>query len=138
MRCLLVEDEFTSRKILQKILMEFGECDVAVDGREASEAFSRALEDGAAYDVVFLDIMLPHMEGQEVLRSLRDIERRRGVEIGSGAHVIMTTALNDASNVLQAFRTGCESYLVKPIDRDKVTAELRKLGLLSKGQEASA
>lgn len=137
MRCLLVEDEFTSRRILQKMLSELGECDVAVDGVEAKDAFKRALEDGTPYDVVFLDIMLPGLEGQEVLKELRALENARQVPIGSGTRVIMTTSLADAGNVMKAFRSGCESYLVKPVDREKVYAELRKLGLLADEQVAA-
>ena len=130
MRCLIVEDEFTSRRVLQRILSELGECDVAVDGVEAQEAFRMALEMEMPYDVVFLDIMLPGMQGQDVLKGIRDKENACGIELGRGARVIMTTSLNDAGNVMSAFRSGCESYLVKPIEKDKVVAELRKLGVL--------
>ena len=129
MRCLIVEDEFTSRRILQRILSEFGSCEVAVSGTEAAEAFRTALDEGSPYDVVFLDIMLPGLEGQDVLKSIRDMEAARGVGMGAGARVIMTTSLNDASNVMKAFRSGCESYLVKPIEREKLMDELRKLGV---------
>ncbi|MDD9942510.1 MAG: response regulator [Myxococcales bacterium] len=131
MRCLIVEDEFTSRRILQRILQDFGEADVAVDGGEAEDAFCLALDEKAPYDAVFLDIMLPGMDGQQVLEALRRAEAQRGYDVGTGAKVIMTTSLSDATNVMRAFRGGCESYLVKPIERDKVVEELTKLGLLN-------
>lgn len=130
MHFLVVEDEFTSRRILQRILSEHGDSDVAVDGSEAQHAFAIALEEGTPYDAVFLDIMLPGMDGQEVLASLRKLEEQHGVGVGAGVKVIMTTSLSDAKNVMQAFRSGCESYLVKPIDREKVVGELVKLGVL--------
>ena len=42
----------------------------------------------------------------------------------------MTTALGDANNVLGAFRVGCEGYLVKPVAKDKLIAEIRRLGVI--------
>ena len=130
MRCLIVEDEFTSRRILQRIMTDYGEADVAVDGGEAGDAFCLALDEGSPYDVVFLDIMLPGMNGQQVLEAIRRAESERGFEVGTGTKIIMTTSLSDATNVMRAFRGGCESYLVKPIERDKVVEALTKLGLL--------
>lgn len=129
MRSLIVEDEFTSRKILQCILQAYGECDVAVDGDEATSAFHDALERDMAYDLVCLDIMLPKSNGHEVLETLRDMEEARGIPVGKGVKVIMTTSLSDGKTVMAAFNGGCEAYLVKPVDRDKVTNELRKLSL---------
>lgn len=128
MRCLIVEDEFTSRRILQRILSEFGHCDVAVDGEEACDAYRMAVLEGERYDVVFLDIMLPGIAGQEVLKKIRDIEAECAIDMGAGARVIMMTSLSDAGNVMRAFRSGCESYLIKPVDRGKLIDELRKLG----------
>lgn len=131
MRFLIVEDEFTSRRILQRLLSEFGQCDVAVSGDEAISAFGLALDEDSPYDLVCLDIMLPGMQGQDVLRALREAERAKGIGLGAGTKVMMTTSLNDAQNVMKAFRGGCEAYLVKPVSRDKVVAELGKLGITS-------
>ena len=59
MKILIVDDDFTSRKILLKYLAEYGQCDVAVDGEEAVEVFKLALNEWEAYDLVCLDIMMP-------------------------------------------------------------------------------
>ena len=128
MRCLVVEDEFTSRRILQRLLSEYGECDIAVDGDEALDAYRLALENGEPYDLVSLDIMLPGTQGQEVLTALREMEAQRGIGLGEGARVMMTTSLSDAKNVIRAFRNGCEAYLVKPVDKAKLLDVLGKLG----------
>lgn len=130
MKSLVVEDEFVARRILQHFLSTHGECDVAANGREALEAFASALNEHRPYDLVCLDLMLPEIDGQEVLREIRELESTHGVAIGEGAKVIMTTSLNDRRNVINAFKSGCESYLVKPIDKTKVAGELQKLGLL--------
>lgn len=130
MRILIVEDDFVGRKVMLKLLSEYGECDVAVDGLEAVKAFELAWEAGAPYDVLFLDIMMPNMTGHEALKIIRDMERERGVSAVREVKVIMTSALDDVRNVTQSFfQGGASAYLVKPIERRKIIEELRKLGL---------
>ena len=128
MRCLIVEDEFTSRRILQRILAGFADCDMAVNGAEAVEALKIAQDEGDGYALVCLDIMLPDMSGQDVLEVLRELESTRGVDAGHGAKVIVTTSLKDKKNIMKAFRGGAESYLVKPIRKDDLLEQLEKLG----------
>ena len=67
MRILLAEDNFVTRKLMVAILSQYGECDVAVDGMEAVDAFLMALEDGKPYDLICLDIMMPVMDGFQAL-----------------------------------------------------------------------
>ena len=132
MRCLVVEDEFTSRLILQRILSTHGECHVAVDGHEAIEAFEMALEADVPYDLVLLDILLPSLDGHSVLARIRELEAARGIALGRGAKVVMISGLEDKKTVFTAFRSGCESYLVKPVNKEKVLRELSKLGLVDR------
>lgn len=130
MRSLVVEDEFISRRILQRLLAELGNCDVAVNGQEAMDAFSAALDEGEPYRLVCLDIMLPNMNGQEVLERFRAIEAERDVSADTRSHVVMTTSLDESKEVLGAFKRGAEAYLVKPIERGKLFRQLGKLGLV--------
>lgn len=74
MRILLAEDDFVTRKFMMNFLSSYGECDAAVDGMEAVDAYLMALEDGEPYDLACLDIMMPVMDGYQVLRSIRDLE----------------------------------------------------------------
>jgi two-component system chemotaxis response regulator CheY len=131
MRILIVEDDFVGRKVMHQLLLEYGECDVAVDGVEAVKAFDLAWEAKQPYDVMFLDIMMPNMSGHEALKIIRDKEKERGVTPQKEVRVIMTSALDDVKNVTQSFfQGGASAYLVKPIERRKVIEELRKLGLV--------
>jgi two-component system chemotaxis response regulator CheY len=131
MRILIVEDDFVGRKLLQRLLMEYGDCDVAVDGVEAVEAFDLAWSAGQPYDVMFLDIMMPNMSGHEALQLIREKESERGISSSREVKVVMTSALDDLKSVTQSFfQGGASAYLVKPIDRDKVVEELHKLGLV--------
>lgn len=130
MRCLIVEDDFGSRRLLQALLREYGAIDVVVDGREAIEAFRLAWEENNPYDVVFLDIMMPNLDGQEALRRIRATEGEIGIPERDRVKVIMTTALGDPENVVEAFyKGGANGYVVKPIERQVLVSELEKLGL---------
>lgn len=130
MRVLIVDDDFDSRRLLQKIIYPYGYSDVAVDGEEAVEAFRRALGDGEAYDLICLDIMMPNMDGQQALREIRDIEKEEGVAKDKAVKVIMVSALDDSKELHDAFFLGeATSYLVKPIRKQTLLEEMKNLGL---------
>ena len=131
MKTLIVEDDFTNRLLLQELLKSYGLCHVAVDGKEGADAALLALDAGEPYDLICLDIMMPEMDGQEALREIRDNEEARGVLSTKGSKIIMTTALGDVKSVNAAFTSLCDGYLTKPINKEKLVEELRKLKLVS-------
>lgn len=131
MKTLIVEDDFTSRLFLQEMLKKFGPVDIAVNGKESVDAVHASLASGAHYDLILLDIMMPEMNGQEALRHLRKAEETAGLIVGRGAKVIMTTALSDKDNIMEAFRREADGYMVKPVDKNKLLEKLRELGLLA-------
>jgi two-component system chemotaxis response regulator CheY len=130
LKVLIVEDDFTSRVLLQEVMSQYGMCHIATNGIEAVVAFRHALETGNPYHVVFLDIMMPEMDGQETLRQIRGIEEEHGILVGKGTRVIMATAHTDSKNIMESFNEMCDAYLVKPIHVDKLNKELKSLGLL--------
>ncbi|MBQ1688060.1 MAG: response regulator [Lachnospiraceae bacterium] len=130
MKILIAEDDFASRKFMLRFLSKFGECDVTVDGMEAVDAFTMALDADEGYDLVCLDIMMPELDGYQALKQIRDYEKEKGISEEDGAKIIMTTALNEGRNVTKAFELGCVAYAGKPIDQDKFENVLRKLNLI--------
>jgi two-component system, chemotaxis family, chemotaxis protein CheY len=130
MKCLIVEDDAASCKLLQTFLAEYADCSVASNGREAVEAFEGALYNGP-FDLICLDIMMPDMGGREALTEIRKIEAEHGIGGLDGVKVIMTTALDDSTNIFGSFREGCEAYVVKPVRKDNLMAEIEKLGLFT-------
>ena len=130
MRILIVEDDPGSRQILQHILSPYGHCDFAEDGLAAVAAFEQAHAENRPYELICLDLLMPHMNGQEALKRIREIETAKSIEGLSRVKIVITTALDSSENVLTAFREGCEAYFVKPYRKDKLLAELRKLGLV--------
>jgi len=129
MQILVVEDDFISRRLLCRYLEPYGDCDVAINGTEAVEAVRSALEADAYYDLICLDIMMPGMGGQEALAKIRELEDKKGLSVGMGAKVVMTTALEDHENIRQAFSSSADGYVVKPIEKLKFVATLQDLGL---------
>ena len=129
MRVLIVDDDFYCRNMLHEIMKPYAQCDIAVNGEEAVFAFKRGLEDGKAYDLVCLDLVMPEMDGQQALREMRSIEKDFRVEGDGGVKVIVTTMLDDRKETHDAFFLGgATSYLVKPIEENKLLKELNNLG----------
>ena len=130
MKALIIDDDFTCRKLLSKILAEYAECDIAVDGKEGIEAYNSALEENQPYDLICLDIMMPEMNGHETLKKIREIEDKKNLIGSDSVKIIMTTALDDMDNIKSAFREQCEAYIVKPIEKGKLISKLNELGLI--------
>lgn len=128
MKSLIVEDEFSSRIIMQKMLAPYGETHVAVNGWEAVAVFELALLDEEPYDLVFLDIMMPEMDGFEVLKKIRKIEEKNGIIGPDWAKIIMMSGINNPKSIMKAFNAQCEAYLVKPIQPEKVKDYLKQFG----------
>lgn len=130
MRFLIADDEFDSRRLLQKILYPFGYCDTAVDGEEAVEAFRSALKNGEPYDLVCLDIIMPNMDGQQALREIREVEAEMGVGDGNRVKVVMISALDNSEELHDAFFLGdATSYIVKPIRKKTLLGEISNMGI---------
>ncbi len=130
MKVLIVEDDFASRKFIMNYLSDYGDCDVTVDGMEAVDAFMMALEDEEPYDLVCLDVMMPVMDGYQVLKTIRSLENQKEIPKDKQTKVIMMTALNEEKNVKKAFELGCTVYCAKPIDVDKLYNVMKKLELV--------
>jgi len=130
LRMLLVEDDFFSRLLLQTFLSRYGECHMAVNGREAVEAVRSALERGQHYALICMDIMMPEMDGREAVRHVRAMEEAEGIHSTAGAKIIMTTAVDDVREVSRCFRDLCDGYLVKPIDLAQLLSQMKSYQLI--------
>lgn len=131
LRVLIVEDDFYSRRLLQRILAPYGECDIAVNGKEAVDAYERSLDDEFSYDLICLDILMPVMDGHEALKRIRELEDNREIYGENCVKVLMTSALDDKKNMLTAFSSGCDGYITKPITKKQILGKVSELGLLT-------
>lgn len=130
MKALIVEDDFMTRKLMARLISRYGECDVAVNGEEAIAAYSQSVKDNKKYDLICLDILMPGLDGHQTLKKIRGIESATHIRSEHRVKVIMTTVLSDSSNVMEAFNSECEAYLIKPIDSKKLVQQLEFLGLI--------
>jgi two-component system OmpR family response regulator len=114
MRILIVEDEPDLLRGLAKALREEGYAvDTAPDGEEG---LFKATE--TAYDAIVLDVMMPKLDGFQMLERLR--AKRR-------TPVLMLTARNRTPDRVRGLDTGADDYLAKPFDLDELLARLRAL-----------
>jgi two-component system copper resistance phosphate regulon response regulator CusR len=114
-KVLVVEDDRSVGQFVKRGLEEQRiQADLVADGMEALEWASRG-----EYDVVVLDLRLPSLSGQEVLRTLRD----RGID----TPVLVLTAQDAVESKVQALRTGADDYVTKPFAFEELLARVEAL-----------
>lgn len=113
-RVLIVEDEIAIAKMIAMNLKVAG-YDIVMfqDGKEAAES----LESDHAYDIALLDIMVPGMDGLELLPVVK----------GYGIPVIFLTARDDIGTKVQGLREGAEDYIVKPFEMLELMVRMEKV-----------
>ncbi|MGH8112329.1 MAG: PP2C family protein-serine/threonine phosphatase [Rhodanobacteraceae bacterium] len=117
---LVVDDNEMNRDLLARRLRREGHrVALAVDGRDALDKLA-----ADPFDLVLLDIMMPGMDGHELLRRLKADELLRDIP------VILISALNDTDNMVQGLSQGADDYLSKPFNphilRARVNASLAR------------
>jgi len=131
MRALIVDDDFYSRSFLEYILHPYAHCDAAVNGEDAIMAFQKAIEDGQPYTLVFMDLLMPVIDGPRALNEIREIEKDFGVCGSDCCKIVITSVLEDGEDTHNAmYLGGATSFLQKPVDEHSILAELRRLGCL--------
>lgn len=115
MRILLVEDEKYLAQALEQVLQKNNYAvDLAYDGEYGLDCALSGI-----YDVIVLDIMLPKMNGLEVLKSLRN-ER-------NSTPVLLLTAKSETQDKVKGLDLGADDYLAKPFKTEELLARLRAL-----------
>lgn len=125
LRVLIAEDDSNSLLILKRFIDPLAECDTAVDGKEAMDKYLTSLDEERPYDIIFLDIMMPRMNGIEVMEQIRDRELESGVLGADAVNIVMTTAVDDEQKIFDAHVTGCFNYLIKPLSKKSVIEQIK-------------
>lgn len=115
MKILVIEDEVKLGQFLGEGLAEAGHvCECFTDGAKGLEATV-----GADYELIILDLMLPNMNGFEILSNLRKAR--------NPTPVLVVSALSDPDPVIEALDLGAMDYMRKPFDFDEMLARIRTI-----------
>ncbi|MFG6116891.1 response regulator transcription factor [Halobacillus sp. MO56] len=112
-KILIVDDEMEMRQLLRLYLMQNYETSEAEDGYQALEKIRK--DD---YDLMILDIMMPHMDGWQTIEEVRNI---------SNLPIIFLTAKGSTEDKVNGFSTGADDYLVKPFEEAELVARIEAL-----------
>ncbi len=128
---LLVEDNPQDLELTQRALAKArltNHIEVARDGAEALDFIfcegahaGRKLENGPK--VILLDLKLPKVDGLEVLKRIKDDERTKAIP------VVMLTSSREQSDLVESYRLGVNSYIVKPVDFEGFARAIQNLGM---------
>jgi DNA-binding NtrC family response regulator len=113
-RVLIVDDDPVQRRLLENVVAKAGYEAVVVDGGEVA---IKLLSEGAAFDCVVLDLVMPDLDGLGVLAKMR--------EASLTIPVIVETAHGGIDNVVTAMRAGAVDFVVKPVGAERLTVSLR-------------
>ncbi len=125
MRLLLVEDDQSTAKSIELMLKSEGymvdTTDLGEDGLDLGKLYD--------YDIIILDLMLPDMDGYDVLRSLRSAKVETPILILSG--------LSELDNKIKGLGFGADDYLTKPFDKRELIARIQAIVRRSQGHSQS-
>jgi signal transduction histidine kinase/CheY-like chemotaxis protein len=121
-RLLLVDDNKVNLRLLQTFMQKRGykEITLAEDGKQATNAYKSLIERQQPPDIIFMDISMPVMNGFEATRQIRDVEhgyreQLNPMETPPASMIIALTGLASGRDQSEAFTSGFDLYLVKPI-----------------------
>lgn len=127
MKALIVDDIEMNREMLAIFLEGYAAVIAAESGEDALDKVAEAMERGAYFDLICLDISMPGIDGHETLRRIRELETARGAE---RAKVFMVTASSSPDDMVDALVVGgCDDYLTKPLIQKNFQELLVRHGL---------
>lgn len=128
MRFLIVDDDQNCRKIMQFFLRPYGEIIAVANGNEALAQHLQALTENKPFDIVYLDMVMPDLNGLEFLEILRNREKEHAAE--KAVPVVMLSGNSQTSNINVAKSFGVVEYLLKPICEKRLIQGLERLELI--------
>ena len=116
LRALVVDDSATVRRLMELTLAPIGIDLEFTDNGEDAVALTRA----RGYDIVFLDVMLPGIDGYRVCKAIKADKRTKNTP------VVMLTSMNSAFDKVRGIMAGTNVYLTKPLDRNALVHAMHK------------
>jgi len=133
MKSIVVDDDKICGNIFKAELLKHGQCDFVDNGKSALEAYKESIEQGCPYQLMVLDIIMPDMDGGEVLRSIRRLESEKNIWEMDRLRVIITTAHDDWYNrkiIINKLNALYETYFIKSTDINEFMDKVHELGFI--------
>ncbi|EHK50841.1 hypothetical protein TRIATDRAFT_158454 [Trichoderma atroviride IMI 206040] len=132
LRVLVADDNATNVEVVSRMLKLEDVYDVAIakDGQEAFELVKASMEKNQRFDVIFMDIQMPNVDGLQSTRLIR--------KMGYAAPIVALTAFSEESNVKECIESGMDEFLSKPIRRPALKKVLKKFVTIPEEPETTA
>lgn len=128
LRFLIVEDDPTAGGLLHYILRQHGDCVLCESGHEGLAAFRAGWDQGFPFDLLILDLFLPDLHGDAILKEIRADEAQRGIQdAAQRCKVLINTASKDLGQMRQTLELEPDGYLMKPINVDSLIDRIASL-----------
>ncbi|KAM0176758.1 hypothetical protein ACHAPF_004615 [Botrytis cinerea] len=131
-RVLVAEDNLVNQEVVLRMLKLEDVYDVVVakDGQEAYDIVKQSMEEGKFFNLIFMDIQMPNLDGLQSTRLIR--------EMGYSAPIVALTAFAEESNVKECYESGMDHFLSKPIRRPALKQVLKKFATIPEEIEDSS
>lgn len=131
-RVLVADDNSTNIEVVSRMLKleDIYDVTIAKDGQEAYDLVKINMENNKRFDVIFMDIQMPNLDGLQSTRLIR--------KMGYSAPIVALTAFSEESNVKECMESGMDEFLSKPIRRPALKQVLRKFATIEEEPETSS
>jgi len=130
MRILVIDDDRSVQRTLELHLKEYGQIDFASNGQEAIEKVHISFKEENYYSLILLDIHMPEVNGFNCLKMIRILEDVKGLSFDQTAKIVMVTVESHSDSIAAAFQDQCEGYIIKPVTKKVLLAQMKSLNLL--------
>ncbi|KAH8911014.1 hypothetical protein BR93DRAFT_964844 [Coniochaeta sp. PMI_546] len=132
LRVLVADDNSTNIEVVSKMLKleDIYDVTIAKDGQEAYDLVKANMEDNRHFDVIFMDIQMPNLDGLQSTRLIR--------KMGYSAPIVALTAFSDESNVKDCMESGMNEFLSKPIRRPALKQVLKRFATIPEEPETAS
>ncbi|KAK1829099.1 hypothetical protein QBC39DRAFT_139306 [Podospora conica] len=132
LRVLVADDNSTNIEVVSRMLKleDIYDVTIAKDGQEAYDLVKATMENNERFDVIFMDIQMPNLDGLQSTRLIR--------KMGYSAPIVALTAFSEESNVKECMESGMDEFLSKPIRRPQLKQVLKKFATINEEEEMEA
>lgn len=132
LRVLVADDNSVNVEVVSKLLRleDIYDVTIAKDGQEAYDIVKASMDNNIRFDVIFMDIQMPNLDGLQSTRLIR--------KMGYEAPIVALTAFSEESNVKECMESGMDEFLAKPIRRPALKQVLKRFATIPEEPEVAS